>query len=144
MATRIQTHDNQIQKMQKALEKADQEKAKLEEDLEVAMQVAKRRGVSDEEVRFCPLPCHHLRLSSGLCISIRLKLCCHLQQHLQILSPDKDYWFWLCNHNLPCSFHGKQKQQAYYLTIYVIFMLLGTPRGIGQSQPVSNQASFVS
>ena len=50
MATRIETHEAQIQKMQKALEAADQEKAKLEEDLDVAMQAAQRRGVSGEEV----------------------------------------------------------------------------------------------
>ena len=53
MESRVEMHAAQITKMQKALEEADQEKARVEEDLEVAlraMQSFKSVDPSDQQV----------------------------------------------------------------------------------------------
>ena len=53
MESRVEMHAAQITKMQKALEEADQEKARVEQDLEVAlraMQSFKSIDPSDQQV----------------------------------------------------------------------------------------------
>lgn len=53
MESRVEMHSAQITKMQKALEQADQEKARVEQDLEVAlraMQSLKSVDPSDQQV----------------------------------------------------------------------------------------------
>ena len=53
MESRVEMHEAQITKMQRALEEADQEKARIEEDLEVAlkaMQSVKPGDAADQQV----------------------------------------------------------------------------------------------
>ena len=57
MATRIETQEAQIQKLQTDLEIARQDRAKFEEDLQVAMQAANRKCSSEEEVFLSWLTC---------------------------------------------------------------------------------------
>lgn len=59
MESRVEMHEAQITKMQKALEEADQEKARVEEDLEVAlraMQTLKSVESQDQQVRISTSP----------------------------------------------------------------------------------------
>lgn len=53
MESRVEMHEAQMTKMQKALEKADQEKARVEEDLEVALRAmhsVKNLDTADQQV----------------------------------------------------------------------------------------------
>jgi predicted RNase H-like nuclease (RuvC/YqgF family) len=56
MESRVEMHEAQITKMQRALEEADQEKARLEEDLEVALTIGAMTslGSADQEVPSSP------------------------------------------------------------------------------------------
>ena len=58
MESRVEMHEAQITKMQRALEEADQEKARLEEDLEVALAAGamKSLSIADKEVILLTLP----------------------------------------------------------------------------------------
>ena len=53
MESRVEMHEAQITKMQKALEQADQERARVEEDLEVALRAMQsiKTSDSDQQVR---------------------------------------------------------------------------------------------
>lgn len=67
LASRVEMHEAQIVKLQGALEKADQEKARLEEDLEQAMSAATAsKTLSAADQRVSP-PSDHRAASPKTC-----------------------------------------------------------------------------